>query len=288
MNRRTLLKGTGGLAAAMILHRRISVFAQATPTNMGLYPNLTITVRDDGYDYPKDLTAGRYAVSIVNDGTFGTHTSLGRLPDGVTNDQVMADMSKETDEDPDWFVKAGYVGLPDWGAPGETRTGVVDLVAGNYFMFDPFSDQRHALFSIGEGTISDTAPHTDLTVEETEMRFILPESGLTSGSYTMEIKNIGAIAHEFQVVAVPEGTTVDDMVKLFSLPFDATPTPDFPLSSILADYHPAAAASILAAGRTCWIDVDIDPGTYAVLCAVPFPGGTPHAMQGMMEIVTIA
>jgi hypothetical protein len=122
----------------------------------------------------------------------------------------------------------------------------------------------------------------------TEMRFILPEGGLPTGAKRLKVSNIGAIAHEFQVVAVPEGTTADQVVALFALPFDATPAPGDELAAILTDYHPAAATSIMAAGHTSWIDVDISPGTYAVLCAIPFPDGVPHAMQGMIEIVTLA
>ncbi len=285
MNRRTLLKGSGFLVASTFIVRGNRVFAQPTP-EAGDFPSLTITIHDDSYDIPEGLTAGRYAVSVVNAGSSGSHSSLGRLPDGVTNDVVMAAMTSNSDEDPDWFVNAGYVGLPDWGAAGETRTGVVDLVTGNYFMFDPFV-QRMAFATVADGEISTVEPASEATVEMTEMRFILPDSGLPAGRSRLKMANIGAIAHEFQLVAVPEGPTTDQMIELFNLPFDATPTPDFPLSQILVDYHPAAATSIMAGGHTSWIDVDIAPGTYAVVCAVPFPGGVPHAMQGMLDIITL-
>ncbi len=286
MNRRSLLKGTGGIAVGSFMLQPRFAFAQGTPM-AGELATLTITIHDDSYDIPEGITAGRYAVSVVNAGSSGSHSSLGRLPDGVTNDVVLAAMASNSEEDPDWFVNAGYVGLPDWGAAGETLTGVVDLVAGNYFMFDPFAE-RLGFATVVDGEISDVEPVSDATVEMTEMRFILPDAGLLSGKSRLKVANIGAIAHEFQVTAVPEGTTIDQMIELFNLPFDATPTPDLPLSQILVDYHPAAATSIMAAGHTSWIDVDIAPGTYAVMCMLPFPGGVPHAMEGMLEIVTIA
>ena len=287
MNRRTLLKGTGCLAANVFVARRteMMVGAQSSPA-AGEFPALTLTVNDDGYDIPEGLTAGRYAVSVVNNGSGPSHSSLGLLPDGVTQDEVMAFMSTESDDLPDWFVNAGYVGLPDWPAPGETRSGVVDLLAGNYFMFDPFS-ARGAFTTVGAGEIPATEPESTGTVELTEMHFILPEGGLPSGKSVLKISNIGAIPHEFQVLAVPEGTTADEIVALFALPFDATPIPGDPLSEMLANYQPVAASSIIGAGITSWIDADLQPGTYAVLCALPFPDGVPHAMQGMIEIVTI-
>ena len=149
MNRRTLLKSTGSLTLGLLATRSIIAFAQGTPTS-GEFPALTITITDDGYDIPEGLMAGRYAVSIVNNGTAPSHSSLGRLPDGITQDEVTAFMTSESEDLPDWFVNAGYVGLPDWPAPGATITGVVDLPEGNYFMFDPFS-ARSAFVTVGPG-----------------------------------------------------------------------------------------------------------------------------------------
>ncbi len=286
MNRRTLLKGTGGLTLGLLATRSTFAFAQGTPTS-GEFPALTITITDDGYDIPEGLMAGRYAVSIVNNGTAPSHSSLGRLPDGVTQDEVTAFMTSESEELPDWFVNAGYVGLPDWPAPGATITGVVDLPEGNYFMFDPFS-ARSAFVTVGPGELSTTEPESTATVELTEMHFILPDAGLPSGASVLKISNIGAIPHEFQVLAVPDGTTADQVAALFALPEDATPVPGDALQEALFDYQPAAASSIIGAGITSWIDADLAPGTYAVLCALPFPDGVPHAMQGMLEIVTIS
>src|SRR5262249_37091688 len=151
-------------------------------------------------------------------------------------------MEGSSDVLPDWFLNAGYVGLPDWGGPGETRTGVIDLAAGNYVMFDPFST-RHAFLTVAGGEMSAIAPASDATVEMTEMRFVLPEGGLPIGPSTLEVKNIGAIAHEFQVVAVPEGTTPEQIEALFMLPEDATPAPGDELAQALADYQPVAATS---------------------------------------------
>lgn len=286
MNRRTLLKSTGGLTLGLLVSPSTIAFAQATPTS-GEFPTLTITVKDDGYDIPEGLTAGRYTVNVVNNGSGPSHSSLGRLPEGTTQEEVLDFMTSESEDLPDWFVNAGYVGLPDWPAPGETRTGIVDLPAGNYFMFDPFS-ARGGFTTVGAGEIPGTEPESTATVELTEMHFILPETGLPSGASVLKISNIGAIPHEFQVLAVPEGTTADQIVGLFALPFDATPIPGDPLSEMLANYAPVAASSIIGAGITSWIGADLPPGTYAVLCALPFPDGVPHAMQGMVEIVTIS
>ncbi len=285
MNRRTLLKGTSGLAVGMVLARSGRTSAQGTPAAQD-FPPLTITIHDDSYDIPEGLTAGRYAVSIVNAGTSPSHSSMGRLPDGTTSDDVLAFMQSGSEDLPDWFLNAGYVGLPDWPLPGKTITGVIDLAAGNYFMFDPFST-RVAFVTVADGSSTAADPAADATVELTEMQFIVSDGGLASGPTRIKLSNIGTIAHEFQVLAVPDGTTTDEILALFALPDNATPPADDPLATALVDYQPAAAMSILGAGLTAWLDTDLEPGTYALLCMLPFPGGVPHAMEGMLDVVTI-
>jgi hypothetical protein len=35
-------------------------------------------------------------------------------------------------------------------------------------------------------------------------------------------------------------------------------------------------------------EVDLMPGTYAMICFMPDPSGTPHVMLGMIEIITVS
>lgn len=162
MNRRTLLKGTGSLTAVLLLDRTPTVFAQGTSV-VGEFSELTITITDDAFDLPDGLTAGRYAITLVNAGTTPSHCSLGLLPKSTTRDEVTTFMSTENNDTlPDWFLNAGYVGLPDWPAPGGSLTGVIDLDAGDYFMFDPFSG-RCGFVTVGEAMFSPTIASRVLT-----------------------------------------------------------------------------------------------------------------------------
>ena len=58
MNRRTLLKISAASMAALTLPTAGRTLAQASAESNEL-PTLTITVRDDGYDIPEGLAAGR-------------------------------------------------------------------------------------------------------------------------------------------------------------------------------------------------------------------------------------
>ena len=287
MNRRTLLKGTSGFAAGLLLTRSTIAFAQSTPT-AGKFPELAITITDDGFTLPDGLTTGRYAVTVTNNGSTPSHCPMGRLPEGVTNDQVLEFMQSGSEELPDWFLNTGYVGLPDWAVPGGSVTGIVDLAAGSYFMFDPFST-RYAFATVAEGNGTKASdPESAATIELKEMEIILPADGLPSGPSRLKIQNVGAMAHELAVLAVPEGTTVEQISVLFTLPDTATPAQDDALGQALMNFQPVAGMSILAKTQTAWIDVDLPPGTYATMCMLPFPDGVFHAMEGMMAVVTIS
>ena len=34
-------------------------------------------------------------------------------------------------------------------------------------------------------------------------------------------------------------------------------------------------------------EVDLEPGTYSMICFMPDPSGTPHAMLGMVEVIVV-
>ncbi len=95
--------------------------------------------------------------------------------------------------------------------------------------------------------------------------------------------------HDIQFLSVPEGATTDHAMEMFMLEeTGGTPSPDNLLANLNDEWAPVAACSILAPGVTTWIDIDLAPGSYLVMCPLPFPSGPPHAFLGMMEVVTVA
>jgi hypothetical protein len=40
-------------------------------------------------------------------------------------------------------------------------------------------------------------------------------------------------------------------------------------------------------GADHFLQFDLDPGDYVLVCFVPSPDGTPHFMQGMVATVTV-
>ena len=279
MDRRTFVGGSFGLAAALTLPRAVRA-AQATPVAAPVsgLPTLAITLTDTGFAIAQPITAGRYAVIVANAGTLtDSHFGLGKIPDRITDAQYEEWLNAEGDTADLSFEDIAFVGVPDWPPPGGSVSGVVDIEAGRYFLFDPFSG-REAQTIVVEGELAAAPePPADLSVILREMEIVLPETAFTTAPMRWKIENTGAMSHEVALVPVAPDFTAAHLAELFALPEGATPPAGVPELV----YQPVAAIGILAGQHTSWLDVRLQPGRYLAACMLPFSTGYPHAMDGM-------
>jgi hypothetical protein len=259
---------------------------QATPGTADDLPELRIALTDTGFDVPQPLSAGRYAVTAVNTGTSTvSHFGVGRIPDHVTDAEYQEWLAAEDDTEALSFEEVEFAGVPDWPAPGGTATGIVDLPAGRYFIFDPISDRGFMPFGIDDGTDAVAGePDADITVELKEMQLVIPPAAFTSAAVRWKIINQGAFIHEVAVLPVSEDFTAEHLHILLGLPDDATPPPGVPGF----DYQPVTAIGLLSPQRTSWLDVQLAPGHYLAVCMIPFGTGTIHAAEGMYLFFDVA
>jgi hypothetical protein len=271
--------------AAAISLPSISAAEDATPEASSDYPTLEIILKDDGFDIVQPLVAGRYQVTVSNTGTSSdSHFALGKLPDGITVDQYREWLDGRGEPtDALAFEEIGFVGVPDWPKPGGSVSGVIDLVPGMYFLFDPFDARGFQTVMVnGEFELGDE-PASDLTVTLKEMEIDLPESAFTSEPVRWKIENTGSMSHEVAVIPIPPDFTEEHLHMLFELPEDATPPPGVPEFV----YQPIAAIGILAGQHTSWLDVQLPPGKYLAACMLPFSTGYPHAIDGMYRFFDV-
>jgi hypothetical protein len=294
MHRREFLIGSAGLAAGATLgirNRTTRVSAAGTPVADDAFPTLTIGLKDDGFEVPEGIQAGRYLVTVANHGTSdASHDALGRIPDQVTAEQYQEwlDTLSRTDgtdgqTDALSWETIDFVGLPDWPKAGQSVTGIVDLAPGRYFLFDPFSARGYMTVMIGGESKVAPEPESDLTVSLVDMKIELPDSAATSRPVRWKIENTGGMSHEIAVLPVSPSFTEEDLMTLFSLPENGTPPPG--VENL--DYQPVAAIGILAKGHTSWLDVQLEPGHYLAACMLPFGTGYPHAMDGMYRFFEV-
>ena len=250
--------------------------AAASAATLG-YPALTIIATDTGFVVPEGITAGRYYETHRNAGTFWSHFFTLRVPDEVSDEELAASM--KTEEDPEWLFEADVVGNADQTLPGKENHAIVDLAAGRYILLDPIRGLV-GTFTVAEATSTEppVEPVADFDVMMKEMVFEGLDDTVPAGQTIWKVTNTGSVWHEAVIIRVPEGTTEASMLAESE---DDGPDEEF-INSLVQ------GSAVISPGNTAWMIVDLQPGTYAVICTFPSDDGRVHAMDGMLKVITVA
>ena len=115
----------------------------------------------------------------------------------------------------------------------------------------------------------------DVTVDVALLDYSFELSQNTIPANTLvafEINNAGQYPHEFVVVRLPEGVTVEDAL--------ADPA--------LGESVEFLAGAFAEPGEAAYVGLmGLEPGTYTVVCFVDTPEGIPHVARGMVAELTV-
>jgi hypothetical protein len=111
-----------------------------------------------------------------------------------------------------------------------------------------------------------------------EMLFEGLGDAVPSGRTIWKVTNAGAVWHEAVIIRVPDGTTEESMLAESE---DNGPDEEF-INSLVQ------GSAVISPGNTAWMIVDLEPGTYAVICTFPSDDGRVHAMDGMLKVITVS
>lgn len=279
------------------------------PDTMGL-PELAITITDEEIlDLPTEIKAGRYVVSLTNEGSEPWAAGFVRLPEGrepadlsvaVEGAEGMADSSPEAEADGeednvdlDWLFDTYIAGGPG-AEPGQTRQAILDLPPGDYAVWpdDPEGAQAAvALIVTGEMPTELPAPGADVTVTEvgTGEGYAFELDGeLVVGPQVIEIVNKSDQPHFMILGGSPEPITLEQLE--FLLTFDPTSGEALPADIPDPDaFTQAAYGAVQSPGTTQWVVADLVAADHILLCFVPDPNneGIPHALEGMADVITV-
>lgn len=119
--------------------------------------------------------------------------------------------------------------------------------------------------------IDPAATRRDVTMREYEFDFDEP---VTAGRTSFVATNAGAQAHFMLLVRLADGVTLEEAMQ----------------SDGEKGIEGQWSSGIAAAGGTDEeaLTVDLQPGTYGMVCFISDPDGTPHAMQGMAREFTVS
>ena len=114
-----------------------------------------------------------------------------------------------------------------------------------------------------------------VTVHAKEFAFDIPKS-IAAGPTTFRLVNDGKEFHHLSIIKLEEGKTIAD----FGEAMKAGKPPEW----AVAYGGPNAAVP----GQTIAATIDMQPGSYVVVCFIPSPGEqAPHAAKGMIAPLTV-
>lgn len=241
---------------------------------------MTITLTDYSFALPDTVAPGVTAIRIVNQGEQMHHAILARIDSGKTMADVEAMMAQPNAATPGWVKIVGGGGAVD---PGMSNVTVSDLEPGLYvlmcFLQNAPDEPPHVALGMvhpfvvaGErGTA--TMPVASAEIRMSDYTFDLPT--LTAGTHAIRVVNEGTEEHEIAVARLPEGMTFEA--------FMAAMTPESEPDGVTV----VGGNGALSPGLANLWQVDLAPGTYAVLCWVPSPDGTQHVMKGMAKPLVV-
>jgi hypothetical protein len=234
---------------------------------------------------PSTITGGPTRWTAKNTGTQEHHVTIGRLKDGNPADDVFAALAQPEGAEAAAMALVDLYGTPQSVAPGAEVTTLVDLPEGDYlalcFIPDPADGTPHFVKGMSttfavEGTNEGTALPADNTIRLTEFAFEVPDD--LDWSKPVRVENVGQQPHEVAIYAIAEGKTYADVQAFMASQAPSGPPP----------FSPAGGVTTMSAGSQAGMELDLDPGSYVLLCFITDPAsGAPHFVQGMMQEIVI-
>ncbi len=134
-------------------------------------------------------------------------------------------------------------------------------------------------FSVSAQTPPPAPPRVnDVLFTAVDFAFHGPDT-VPAGLTRITLVNMGTVPHHMQLVKLPPGLTIQDIIDALrpGAP-EAPPPPGIVDAGGPGTVFPTGASNAV---------VNLEPGTYALLCFVPDPQGVPHAALGMIKGLTV-
>jgi hypothetical protein len=120
---------------------------------------------------------------------------------------------------------------------------------------------------------SEPASHGEIVLKD--MAFVVP-SGFT-GKGTYKLINADAMDHEGSIMRLNPGAQLKDLIAYFGVGHRQGPPPGDSFGGFGA----------LGPGAHGWMNLDLPPGSYALVCRIPGPDGMPHVAMGMAHLFSV-
>lgn len=252
---------------------------------------VTVTARNFYFQMPTKIPAGLTEFLFVNHGTQSHMMQIFKLKSGVTDAKLLKALEAKSIKP--LYSVASAAGGANSVAPGHQAHVILNLGAGRYDVvcFDATANGTphfilgmRKLFTVSASASArlDTDDHTangaptsNGTIILRDFHILIPSAIKTRGVHTFKIVNEGTQFHEAALLRLNAGKSYKDV-----------------LAALRSNKEPPASevggSSAISPGQTAWMETDLGPGTYVVLCEVPdTKTGMPHALMGMITQFTV-
>jgi hypothetical protein len=222
------------------------------------------------FSVPKSVKGGVVRIRFTNSAKGEHGAQLGRVDAGHTPKEGLEAGGAWAERGrplPPWVHLAGGVGTTPAGA---TSSATQELPAGQYFVVDVDSDASASFKVTGDGEAELPTPAARIDASE----YTFDSAGLEAGRSQVLFDNKGREPHFAEGLRIKPGKTIAD-VRKFLREGEKGEQP------ILEEGRFSTA--IADGGVRQAIELDLQPGKYALLCFVPDrKGGPPHVEKGMI------
>lgn len=218
-------------------------------------PPQEVAIRFDGKAFsmnPTRIEAAPVTLTFQNDGGEPASAFITKFLPGKGPDDLAQVKSEE-----DLFQLIVPAGSTPETAPGKSSRLIIQLPEGGYAVIGE-SGEQPATFEVTATSRKVAAPDADLQVDAGDFFFKTSKSEVASGPLTIELRNVGQQAHE--MVLSKKGGKEEEGFFSFAAP-----------------------------GGTVWVEAELTPGTYEMVCFFPDPeSGQHHIDLGMRTELTVA
>jgi len=243
-------------------------------------PNVVnVTGQDFKFDAPDVIPAGMTEFRFTNKGPSLHHLAILKLNGGKTVDDLRAALANPGPL-PSWVKEYGGANAP---VAGETSNATLKLVPGNYALIcfvdiggpPHFAKGMVRPLKVVPSKKADPAPTANVTMTLFDYNFKL-SNPIRAGTRTIRVYNAGKQHHEVELVQLPPGKTVKDVLDWLGKP--EGPPPGKPIGGV----------SGMETGMTEYFTADFAPGKYGLICFLPdAKDGKPHLAHGMVKEITV-
>lgn len=173
--------------------------------------------------------------------------------------------------------------------PGVTAEVVVDLGPGEWFVTGGSDGSQEPVAFTVTGEMPDDLPEptADATMILGEYIIEVVEGEITSGPMVLRVDNIGAQPHQVDFSLTDTGASQEEIVAAISA-VEEGGTPPTSAFDPDHDLHLVTATTTQSTGTSIWVTLDLEPGSYVLLCHFPdMADGQTHSAHGMVRVVEL-